>query len=328
MADTALDDASVWRTPAGPWAFRWADLAMNAVAETLIDDRLRVALADGGQRTHSLLRAYLNGSGRHFFETVPPDQAQCLIIDHDHAAGRQALQRFRDRAPRPAIVLAMRDPGVPDTVWVPKPVDLDALDHAAQQLRHRLLAPMPGEGAGDALIPWARLPPAASMGLARTTRAQPEAAGPYRIGGRADWTAKIGWMALGVLAIAALTSALGWRPATEGWRPAAAAVRAELPGALPPADRLQQAVSEALQQAQRPRPDEQERLKALLAERAADDALPPRQLAWLGLGGNPDVLNVSAHTLPAALMAEAPATVARTDREAAIRRAVREALAP
>ena len=170
-----------------------------------------MALATHAEKTQLLLRALLNGPGRGLFQTKPRLSAQCLIADYDYAAARQELQQFRAQYQRPAIVLALRNPGLPGTVWVPKPIEFDALSAAALSVRLLMQpatlhsSPPPDE------VSWA---PSAS----RPPENGRELAGPFKMGAPPDWTAKIGWMALGVLGIAALTSWLGWHPAVSGWR--------------------------------------------------------------------------------------------------------------
>ncbi len=288
---------------------------------------MRVAVADDGHRTQTLLRAYLSGTGRSFFETADADDAQCLIADYDHPAARHELQRFRARYQRPAIVLAQRNPSLPGTVWVPKPVDLEALDLAAHRVRTLLQA--------AAVEPSSRAfaPGAAAAGdrssltlVSRPPGPAPERAGPYRMGAPPDWTAKIGWMALGVLAITAFAAALGWRPAVDGWRAPTRSLQVADVAAGPQA--LRQAVSAALQEPYRPQVAERERLNGLLEEAEWAPVLTRNGPAWLALGLSPDGLSVSAHALPAALMAQGAPLPARVEREQALKAAVAAALAP
>ncbi|MFN9450884.1 MAG: hypothetical protein ACK58U_14645 [Rubrivivax sp.] len=294
-----------------------------------LGERVRVAVACDGHRTQTLLRAYLNGSGRSCFETADTDDAQCLIADYDHPAARHELQRFRARYQRPAIVLAQRNPSLPGTVWVPKPVDLDALDLAAHRVRTLLQAAVVEPSSRAFASGAAGAGERSSLTLvSRPPGPVRERAGPYRMGVTSDWTAKIGWMALGVLAITAFAAALGWRPAVDGWRAPTRSLQAADSVATAGPQALRRAVSAALQEPYRLQVAERERLNGLLEETQWAPAFTRNGPDWLALGMSPDGLLVSAHALPAALMAQGAPLPVRVEREQALKAAVAAALAP
>jgi hypothetical protein len=287
-----------------------------------LDDRLRVAVADDGHRTQSMLRAYLNGSGRALFETADTEDAQCLIADCDHPAARRSLQRFRARDQRPAIVLAQRNPSLPGTVWVPKPVDLAALDLAAHRVR-TLMQPGLAEAA---FRPFAldQAGAAARSSLTLVSRPPgplPERAGPYRMGGSARLDGQDRLDGPGCAGDTAFAASLGWRPAVEGRRPPTRSAQPAGPAAAGQ-DALRRAVKAALQEPYRPRAEERERLKGLLEAADWRLALEPSGPAWLKLGLNPEVMSVSPQALPAALLAEGAPLAARVERELALKAAV------
>lgn len=295
---------------------------MSAVPKPQATPRLKVSVAVNAGRTRSLLQACLQGMGRQLFTVVAFEDAECLIADYDHPQARHDLQRFRARYQRPAIVLATRNPGLPGTVWVAKPLEIQALRAAAGSVRI-LLATPPGprpHAQGDEPAP--SLPPLALV--SRSPAEDHERAGPFKIGAPPDWTAKIGWMTVGVLGITALSSALGWRPAADGWRPATADVSAE-----PPVnERLKQAVQAALQEPGRLSAAEQSQIDALLADYRQSANVAHAASAWSQLTYSAETFNVSAHALPVALMAVGAPNEAKALLERQLRSAVNAALAP
>jgi hypothetical protein len=298
---------------------------MSAVPHLAFEPRLRVAMASHGDRTRTFLRAYIEGPGRSTFVSAPLSDAQCLIADYDHAASRHELQRFRALQQRPVIVLALRDPSLPGTVWVPKPIDVDALASAAVRVR-RLLAPAVEPSAPSR-------PTAARDSRQQALRLIPvphppneprEPAGPFQVAARPDWTSKIVWTALGVLGIVGLTTALGWEPAGTGWRPPppAAAVMGE--GAD---ETLRRAVEASLNEAFRTPLQTQRQLDALLVEYRQAAARPAEARAWNLLSASADALTVSPYALPVALMSTGDSDALRQQREAQLGDAVARALA-
>lgn len=267
------------------------------------DHRLGVAVAAQGERYQALLRAYLNGPGRGMFVVTDVAEAQALIADHDHPVSRAEMRRFLTERRRPVIVLASRDPAVPGTVWVRKPVDFDTLAVAAHRVWAMLsTTPSPAPAA------WRWLPRSVGGGpLAdRAGDRQREEPGPYRMPPRDDWTTKIACTALGALGIAALASLLGWRPAAESWRPSAQSMM-RLESASDPAQRgLEQAVALSLMEPRRLSPGDRQAIDAQLREQAQLKALPEIPAGFQFRGYGDDVPMPAPTALPVDQLAEAP----------------------
>lgn len=208
--------------------------------------RLNVALAAHPERLQALLNAYLHGPGRHLFSPAPADQADAMIADHDHAPARAEMLRFRSTTARPCIVLAQNDPGLPGMAWVSKPVSFEGLARAAALIEG--LRAAPPAGPAPQAMPSASAPPAAQRPAppvpakaavtaghgpetpAPAARVPAAVAAPPRKGNglRAprfvatasdSGRSKGAWMAVGVVFILAVATAMGWEPeATMGRR--------------------------------------------------------------------------------------------------------------
>lgn len=201
--------------------------------------RLNVALAAHPERLQALLNAYLHGPGRHLFSPASADQADAMIADHDHAPARAEMLRFRSATARPCIVLAQNDPGLPGMAWVSKPVSFEGLARAAALIEGLRSAPpagpapqaMPSPPAPPAAprpAPTALTKPAVTAGDGAGTPAPVAAPSRKGNGLRAprfvaaasdSGRSKGAWMAVGVVFILAVATAMGWEPeATMGRR--------------------------------------------------------------------------------------------------------------
>jgi hypothetical protein len=284
--------------------------------------RLVVALATHGGRVQSHVRAFLMGPGREQFVISDTGRAQVLIADYDNEFSRAELHRFLLMERGPAIVLAMTDPGLVGTVWVPKPVEDVALLNACKLVWGRLAqreAPAPlaaatiSAPAVASTRPTLRLLQGAAEPASKAVPApvllQPlpasrERVGPFSMAPRDDWTARIVWIALGILGIVAAVTSLGWRPAELNFRPATLRGIPVQPLAGPAQD-LQQAVDLALQ-AMPPMPSAQRAaVEAELTDHRRLATLLPENmtLAKLSFGGA--LPEVSRRALPVELLPDA-----------------------
>ncbi|MBL8330596.1 MAG: hypothetical protein JNJ71_17290 [Rubrivivax sp.] len=253
-----------------------------------------------GPRQQALLQAFVNGPGRGLFVLREACGAQVMIADLDDPASRLQLRAYQQQFRRPGLALATRDPGWPDTVWVPKPVKFESLVAAGAQVR-RLLGELPGDTAAQPLSPLSAGPGLKPGLMPRVSRAGVDGGGG----------SKTLWVALGLLAIALAASLMGWRPAPESRR---AEISPGPTSGIQPATEalLNRAVQDSLRdfRAQKPAKDalsllllSEVRLREELASRAE-----AQQASWLALGGGQamPVRGVAANRLPWAQLPVAP----------------------
>ena len=282
---------------------------MSALAKPDLMPRVEVALAAHGGRVHALLREFLSGPGREQFVISHAGRAQLLIADYDNEPSRDDLHRFLLRAQGPAIVLAVTDPGIPGSIWVPKPVQEATLLAASQHMAQRLArSPSPATRPALRLLPLELPAPAEREKPSPTTRPSGRRLkGPFSTAQREDWTGRILFMAMGALGIAAAVNSMGWRPAEQSFRPPAFKT-VVAPAAAEPAQNLRQAIALArrsmppLTAAQR---DAVETEIAEYRQLAANQQADSQPMAQLSLGA--ELPSVSKRALPVDLMAYAAA---------------------
>jgi hypothetical protein len=282
---------------------------MSALAKPDLVPRVEVALAAHGGGVYTLLREFLSGPGREQFVISHAGRAQLLIADYDNEPSRDDLHRFLLRAQGPAIVLAVTDPGIPGSIWVPKPVQETTLLAASQHMAQRLArSPSPATRPALRLLPLEVPAPAVPEQPWHTTRPSGRRLnGPFSAAQREDWTGRILFMAMGALGIAAAVSSMGWRPAEQSFRPPAS--RTEVaPAASEPAQNLRQAIAAARQSIPPLTAAQRASVEAEITEYwqlAAALQGESRSMAQLSL--TVELPSVSRRALPVALMAEAPA---------------------
>jgi hypothetical protein len=296
---------------------------LSALQQLDDEPKLVVALATHGGRVQSHVRAFLSGPGREQFVISDAGRAQVLIADYDNELSRAELHHFMLMGQGPAIVLALADPGLPGTVWVPKPLQDDALLYASQLVWSRLaqravvpplaLTPAAAPPASTTARPTLRLLPSTSDVPKRTTAAPAsplplppsrERLGPFSIAPRDDWTARILWIAVGILGIAAAVTSLGWRPAEPTFRPVTDREAAAQPLAFPtPA--LQQAVSLSLRAIPPMSGAQRNAIEVDLSDYRRLATLQPETLTFAKLTLGSDAPDVSRRALPVELMPDA-----------------------
>jgi len=107
-------------------------------------DPLRVAFLGVSSHNRAILEFFFANAGKHLFRLVPLDEPQVLIADFDQTGTQQAWEDNYSAAPRPGIALAMQNPNIERTIWVAKPLTMQALGDAAAQVR-----PLLPEGHSD-----------------------------------------------------------------------------------------------------------------------------------------------------------------------------------
>lgn len=105
---------------------------------------LKVALLSISPHNRAILEFFFAGAGKKIFQIVSSDQAGALIVDFDHPEAEREWQQAVTDAPRPAIVLSVREMVAKNTVWVPKPLTSQSLVNAADKVQELLEAAGPG----------------------------------------------------------------------------------------------------------------------------------------------------------------------------------------
>jgi hypothetical protein len=250
---------------------------MSALHKLDLEPRLVVALAIEAGRLRAQASAFLSGAGQDLLVAGDAAGAQALIADYDDPAGRAEVHRFLMQGQGPVAVLALSDPGLPGTLWVPKPVRDQALLLAAQALQARVQRRMLQAGSVDRpnlrLLPPSVRPlpippsPARKQPLGRALR------GTFAPVGQRDWTSRIVWLALGALLIVAAANHLGWRPADENLLPQWPQSPAQLPQPVN-ADGADQRLREAIDEALRARPVRTSEQQATIDQELVDRQRP------------------------------------------------------
>ena len=101
---------------------------------------LRLAAYGFDDRTTETLRMAFEGPGKRCGVLVSEESADAAVINMDSVNAMQLWTQYRDRFPhRPAIVMAIKDPGLHEAIYVSKPVRIDALINAVTEIRRREL---------------------------------------------------------------------------------------------------------------------------------------------------------------------------------------------
>ena len=96
---------------------------------------LNVALLGFDERSRETMRLIFHGPGKRCCVLVDEEHAEAGIINLDSVDGRTLLEGFRQRYPgRPIIIMAVKDPGVNDVVFLNKPISQIELLSAVQTL--------------------------------------------------------------------------------------------------------------------------------------------------------------------------------------------------
>lgn len=97
-------------------------------------DPIKVALLGMNERTQSLLDIFFSGRGREHGCVVEEGTANAAIIDMDYPGSEQLWEQYHDKNGKPSIVFSVHERHLPDTVWLPKPLNIDELLEATDKL--------------------------------------------------------------------------------------------------------------------------------------------------------------------------------------------------
>lgn len=95
---------------------------------------LKLYLLDINSQNKAILEFFVAGAGREFYTLVNNiDQAEIFITDFDFPDAQKNWQELNLQSTKPSLILAMRDPEMPDAEWLSKPMTSDALIDAAKK---------------------------------------------------------------------------------------------------------------------------------------------------------------------------------------------------
>lgn len=97
-----------------------------------------VALLGFDERSRDTMELIFHGPGKRCCVITDEPQAEAVIVNLDNVDGQSLWQAFRRRYPdHPAIIMAVKDPGVGDAAFLGKPVRQDDLLAAVKSLAQR-----------------------------------------------------------------------------------------------------------------------------------------------------------------------------------------------
>ncbi|OGT90836.1 MAG: hypothetical protein A2286_03340 [Gammaproteobacteria bacterium RIFOXYA12_FULL_61_12] len=95
---------------------------------------IKVALLGMNERTQSLLDIFFSGRGRDHGCVVEERTANAAIIDMDFPGSEEVWERYHNQRHGPSIVFSVHERHLPDTVWLPKPLNINELVEATDKL--------------------------------------------------------------------------------------------------------------------------------------------------------------------------------------------------
>jgi len=105
----------------------------------VINQPLRLAVYGFDDRSRETLRLAFEGPGRGCGVLVDEGSANAGIFNMDSVNAQELWADYRNRFPkRPTIIMAIKDPEVSDSVYVAKPVRIDAMIKAVDQAKSML----------------------------------------------------------------------------------------------------------------------------------------------------------------------------------------------
>lgn len=112
-------------------------------------DPLRLACFGFSNKGREMLRMALQGPGKNIAILCDEASAEAAIFNMDSPNGHKTLMEKLHRTPGcPAIVMGIEDPGIGNTIYVPKPVRISEMIQAIGQCRKNA-APVPSKKAQD-----------------------------------------------------------------------------------------------------------------------------------------------------------------------------------
>ncbi len=100
---------------------------------------LRLAVYGFDDRSRETLRLAFDGPGKGCAVLVDDASAEATIFNMDAVNASELWSDYRSRFPgRPTIIMAMKDPSMSGTFYVPKPVRIDAMVRAVEDVRYSI----------------------------------------------------------------------------------------------------------------------------------------------------------------------------------------------
>ncbi len=100
---------------------------------------LRLAVYGFDDRSRETLRLAFEGPGKGCGVLVDDASAEAGIFNMDAVNASELWSDYRNRFPdRPTIIMAMKDPGISGTFYVPKPVRIDAMIRAVEDVQRSM----------------------------------------------------------------------------------------------------------------------------------------------------------------------------------------------
>ncbi len=111
---------------------------------------LRLAVYGFDDRSRETLRLAFDGPGRGRGIIVDESAAEASIFNMDSVNAAELWRDYRQRFPeRSTIIMAIKDPQIEGTVYIPKPVRIDALMKAVEKVRSVVI---PAEEVADTIV--------------------------------------------------------------------------------------------------------------------------------------------------------------------------------
>lgn len=106
---------------------------------------LKVCLLTISPHNRAILEFFFAGAGRSLFKAVPAAEAEAFILDNDYPGAKEDWEKHQITN-KPALVLSVHATGLPNTIWIPKPLTSKALTEAVDQIYNLTVTPPTSQG--------------------------------------------------------------------------------------------------------------------------------------------------------------------------------------
>jgi len=96
--------------------------------------KLQIAMLELSDQNRAVLEFYFASTGTDLYTVVSKELAEAYIIDYDLPNAEAQLETQLKTAAKPTIILSDKSHNIPSTLWLAKPLTVDALNEAADSL--------------------------------------------------------------------------------------------------------------------------------------------------------------------------------------------------
>ncbi len=100
----------------------------------LNNKKIKICILEMSSQNKAILEFFFDNSGKLLFEESSLEKAQAYIIDYDFPNAKESAEEIYRSSKMPGIIISIREVDLPDTVWIPKPLTINALTNANEKL--------------------------------------------------------------------------------------------------------------------------------------------------------------------------------------------------